>query len=197
MYGCVGGGLSIAIFAISGWPESPAVTAAIPAASAVGAAILVPFGQFLWRLLWQPWHDLQSKVGELAGEDSAMQPAERLIVVLRNYLREGYELDAIRLGGKSYNTFEVEQLDDWTHSIVTCLTEYGTKAHCERFIEAQNEMECGTGFAAHREWAAARVAVLERIVADLDPEPADAQNLSSSYRRPTPKILFRGWISAF
>lgn len=108
-----------------------------------------------------------------------MQPAERLVVVLRNYVRQGLEMEAIRNGGPTYNTSELDELEDWTHSVVTCLTEYGTKTDCESFINAQVEMECGTGYAAHREWAAARVAVLERIVAELDPEPADAQNLSS------------------
>jgi hypothetical protein len=43
--------LSIVFLAAAGWPESTAVTAMIPIASAAGAAILVPFAQFLWQLL--------------------------------------------------------------------------------------------------------------------------------------------------
>jgi hypothetical protein len=97
-----------------------------------------------------------------------MQSYERLIVVLRNYHRQGLELEAIRTGGRTYSTSELDELEDWTHDVVTCLTEYGTKAQCERFIEAHVEFQCETGYAAHREWAAARVVVLERIIEELD-----------------------------
>jgi hypothetical protein len=168
-YGGVGGALSLTIFAATGWPQSAAVTATVPIASAVGAAILVPLVQFLWGLLWQPWNDLKATVADLADDDGPMQVKERLMVVLRDYLRQGLEMEALRSGSSSYRHSEVEELDDWTHDVTTVLTEYGTKEQCVRFIEAHIQFECGNGFAAHREWAAARVVSLEQIIAALDP----------------------------
>ena len=176
VYGCVGGVLSIFIFAATGWPESPFVSAAIPLVSAFGAAVLVPLGQFLWRLLWQPVTDLnaqvvglKTQVTELRSDGSSMQTDERLVVVLRNYVREGREMEAIRNMHRGiYETSERDELDDWTHSVITCLTEYGTKDQCERFIDAQDTCERDPGILAHRHWAASRVVVLEQIVEELD-----------------------------
>lgn len=169
-YGCVGGALSIAALAIAGWPESAALTAAIPIASVIGAAILVPFAQFVWQLLWQPWHDLRSQVDALrSGDVSSMQSEERLIVVLRDYLRQGNELEAIRTRNGAYTTFEVNELEDWTSKIVGVLVDHATRPQCELFIEAHNGS--GTGYAAHRSWAKARIEALEQIVAELDQAP--------------------------
>jgi hypothetical protein len=166
LFGCVGGGLSVLILVAAGWPEDPLVSAVIPIASVIVAAVLVPVVQFLWRLLWQPWNDLRSQVDALARDGSTMQSDERLIVVLRDYLRQGNELEAIRTGSSTYTTFEVNELEDWTSKIVGVLVDYATKAQCELFIDAHNG--CGTGYAAHREWARARMGALEKIIAELD-----------------------------
>ena len=111
---------------------------------------------------------MKAKVADLGDGNGHMAESERLIVVLRNYLRQGFELEAYRRhGSPSYESSELDELEDWTHSIVTCLTEHGTKAQCEKFIEA--DKACPTGYAAHREWTLARIAALEAIIADLDP----------------------------
>jgi hypothetical protein len=95
-----------------------------------------------------------------------MGTKERLVVVLRDYLRQGRALEAIRNAGPAYETSEVEELEDWTHSIVQLLIEYGRKEQCERFIDA--DAQCGQSFAVHREWADARVEVLEDLIEELD-----------------------------
>lgn len=170
-YGCVGGLLSVGFLAATGWPESNAVTAAIPLFSAISAAILVPLSQFLWRLLWQPWNDLKRQVGGLSTDDAApttMNASEQLIVTLRNYLRQGLELEAVRhKNAATYNTSEEDELEDWTHSVVTCLWEYGTKTQSERFIDA--DAGCPTGYASHRDRAEARLVALQKIIEELDP----------------------------
>jgi hypothetical protein len=162
-------------FTLAKWPKDPVASVAIPASAAVGAAILVPLAQFLWRLLWQPWNDIKAKVAGLDGENH-MGESDRLVVVLRNYLRQGFELEPYRRHGSpgAYSSSELDELEDWTHAVVTCLTEYGTKAQCEKFIEA--DKLCPSGYAAHREWALARIAVLETIIEELDPTPAEAEN---------------------
>ncbi len=100
-----------------------------------------------------------------------MQGSERLVVVLRNYVREGSELEAIRNSHRGvYQASERDELNDWTHDVVTCLTEYGTKDQCERFINAHDFFERDPALLAHRHWAASRVAVLERIADELDAE---------------------------
>ncbi|MEX0972501.1 MAG: hypothetical protein WDZ46_04500 [Solirubrobacterales bacterium] len=168
--------MALAIFVLTDWPESRVATVGIPAAAAVGAAFLVPLMQFFWRLLWQPWNDIKAKVTNLAEDEGHMGESERLIVVLRNYLRQGFELEPYRKHGAStYSSSELDELEDWTHSVVTCLTEYGTKAQCEKFIEA--DKLCPSGYAAHREWALARIGVLEAIIEELDPS---SENQSSS-----------------
>ncbi len=164
-------------FTLTAWPEDPVASVAIPAGAAIGAAILVPLAQFLWRLLWQPWDDLKTQVGDLAAtEGGGMVESERLVVVLRDYLRQGFELEAYRQShrtGGGFYTRELDELEDWTHNVVTCLTEHGTKAHCEKFIEADKLCTTG-GHTVHREKAMARIAVLESIISDLDP-PGDGQ----------------------
>lgn len=173
-FAAVGGALVSGFFTATGWPEDPVPTVAIPIAAAVGAAILVPVAQFIWKLLWQPWNDMKAKVVDLSDGDGQMATPERLIVVLRNYLRQGFELEPYRRhGSPTYETSELDELEDWTHSVVTCLTEYGTKAQCEKFIEA--DKACPTGYAAHREWTLARIAALEVIIAELDPTPQPVQ----------------------
>jgi hypothetical protein len=167
-YGCVGGLLSIAILAGVGSPKGGFVTAAIPVVSAVGAAIFVPLGQFLWRLAWQPWDDLKSQVGEISADASPMNASEQNIVTLRNYLRQGLELEAILQKGSSRcNDSEVDEVEDWTHRVVTCLWEFGTKAQSERFIDA--DAGCQRGFASHRNRAEARLVALQEIIKELDP----------------------------
>lgn len=167
-YGCVGGLLSVGILAATGWPESKAVTATVPLFSAISAAILVPLSQFLWRLLWQPWNDLKSRVGEISADPSPMNASEQNIVTLRNYLRQGLELEAILQKGSSRcNDSEVDEVEDWTHRVVTCLWEFGTKAQSERFIDA--DAGCQRGFASHRDRAEARLAALQMIIEELDP----------------------------
>ncbi len=168
-YAAVGGVLVCGFFAVTEWPKHPMETVAIPIGAAVGAAILVPLARFLWCLLWQPWNDMKTRVASLAEDDSHMDESERLIVVLRNYLRQGFELEAYRhRRAPTYETSELDELEDWTHSIVTCLTEYATREQCERFIEA--DKLCSAGYAVHREWALARIAALEIIIEELDPE---------------------------
>jgi hypothetical protein len=164
----VGGLLSVGILAATGWPESKAVTATVPLFSAISAAILVPLSQFLWRLLWQPWNDLKSRVGEISADPSPMNASEQNIVTLRNYLRQGLELEAILQKGSSRcNDSEVDEVEDWTHRVVTCLWEFGTKAQSERFIDA--DAGCQRGFASHRDRAEARLAALQMIIEELDP----------------------------
>lgn len=174
-FAAVGGALVCGFFTATEWPEDPVPTVAIPIAAAVGAAILVPLAQFIWRLFWQPWDDMKAKVADLDNDSGHMAESERLIVVLRNYLRQGFELEPYRRYGSSiYETSELDELEDWTHSIITCLTEYGTKAQCEKFIEA--DKACPTGRMAHREWTLARIAVLETIIDELDPETQAASD---------------------
>jgi hypothetical protein len=179
-YGLVAGVLVCVYFIATKWPANSMATVGLPIGAAVGAAILVPLAQFFWRLIWQPWNDLKTKVADLADDDH-MSESERLVVVLRNYLRQGFELEAYRLADRTagaFYTWERDELADWTHDVVTCLTEYGTKAHCEKFIEA-DKLCTASGHAVHREWAMARIAVLEVIIEELDPSP-DAQSSSTA-----------------
>jgi hypothetical protein len=170
LYGLVGGGISILVLSVAGWPDSQVASALIPIGSVLLAALLVPLAQFGWSLLWQPWHDLRTEVRSLSQGDSPMGTQDRLAVVLRDYLRQGKALEAMRNVGPAYETSEVEELEDWTHNIVQLLVEYGRKDQCERFIEA--DAQCGQSFGAHREWADARVAVLEDLIKELDESAA-------------------------
>jgi hypothetical protein len=65
LYGVVAGAVSVIGLTVAGWPESGAASVLIPLGSVLGGALIVPLGQFVWRILWQPWHDLRSEVTDI------------------------------------------------------------------------------------------------------------------------------------
>lgn len=143
----------------------------VVAGALVAGFVLRPLLELTWNYIWAPWRDLNERVLAAPAEDSPARTKEKLFLVLRDFARQGRELDAMRTGGQSYNSRELDELEDWTADVFKVLFEYADKEHAQQFIDATRDIP--NAFAVHRQWARVRVQTLEAIIADLGSEPSD------------------------
>jgi hypothetical protein len=143
LYALVGGILSIVILTIAGWPEGHA-SYFIPLASALGAALLVPFAQFVWRLTWQPWEQLRDDVTAIregaAPKDEAApvkKPLNKKLTAL-NYVRIWD--DIWDNSTASWSSKENRQ-SEWTDQVVQFLATHVSAEEAERFLKTGSGQE--------------------------------------------------------
>ncbi len=143
LYGAVGGLLSIGIMAAAGWPESHLLSYGIPILSILGAALLVPCVQFLWRLAWQPWESLKADVAAIRSkvEETPQAPVvpekpekkkainKRLTAL--NFVRTYDDMTGTGLFGLR----RAEAIQDWTDSVVPFLAEHVSADDAERMLK--------------------------------------------------------------
>ncbi|HEX5610587.1 MAG TPA: hypothetical protein VFX45_10920 [Solirubrobacterales bacterium] len=143
LYGAVGGLLSIGVMSAAGWPESHLLSYGIPILSILGAALLVPFVQFLWRLAWQPWESLKtdvamirSKVEEppqppVVPEKPAKKKAVNKRLTALNYVRTYDDMTGAGLFGLR----RAEAIQSWTDNVVPFLVEHVSAETAERMLK--------------------------------------------------------------
>lgn len=146
LYALVGGVLSIVVLTIAGWPEGHA-SYFIPLGSALGAALLVPFVQFIWRLTWQPWDSLKSDVAAIRAkvEESSPAPVQAekaktkkpidVRLTALNYIRTYDDAQ----GTNEFAFRRKEAISRWTDQVVHFLAEHVGGDAVERILKAEPE----------------------------------------------------------
>lgn len=143
LYGAVGGLLSIGVMSAAGWPESHLLSYGIPILSIMGAALLVPCVQFLWRLAWQPWESLKADVAAIRSKVEAApkgpavpeKPAKKKAINRRltalNYVRTYDDMTGTGLFGLR----RAEAIQDWTDKVIPFLAEHVSAEAVERMLK--------------------------------------------------------------
>ena len=137
--------LSIGILSAAGWPESHFLSYGIPLISILGAALLVPFLQFFWKLAWQPWEALRTDVAAIKAKVETPAPsvpkkAEPKTVINKrltalNYVRSYDDMQE----GTGFAFRRPEAISDWTDEVVPFLAKHVSPEAAERMLKAEQK----------------------------------------------------------
>lgn len=158
LYGGAGGGVSVSIMILAGWPSGVA-SFLIPTFAALAAVALVPVAHFLWLLLLQPWRDLQADV---AGVRARLDTEANVSLIKRKVNPRLSVVNAIRKGktirdSPTRHSHWNKSVETWIDEVARLLAEHVSGDAAERFIAATDNQEI-------REKIDARLEVLEGLL---------------------------------